>query len=111
MQFHMRVIISDDDIAYAESILLQGDVFDKQRRDFIKDLTTLDVQAVPGSGKTTALLAKLLILERKLPLEASRGILILSHTNSAVDEIKEKNRSLLYETFLTQTSLAQFKVL
>lgn len=83
--------ISEHDIRYAESILLPpGKTFDEERIDFIKNLETIDLQAVPGSGKTTALLAKLLILETKLPLINNRGILILSHTNTAVDEIREK---------------------
>lgn len=83
--------ITDADINYAESILLStGKVFDDERRDFIRNLSTIDLQAVPGSGKTTALLAKLLILETKLPFENGSGILILSHTNAAIDEIKEK---------------------
>ncbi|MGX9987218.1 UvrD-helicase domain-containing protein [Soonwooa purpurea] len=83
--------ISDSDIKYAESILLpEGKTFDVQRVDFIKNLETLDLQAVPGSGKTTVLLAKLLILETKLPLESNRGILILAHTNTAIDEIRER---------------------
>lgn len=83
--------ITDEDILYAESILLpQGKTFDDRRRDFIRNLSTIDLQAVPGSGKTTALLAKLLILETKLPLHNDSGILVLSHTNAAVDEIKER---------------------
>jgi DNA helicase-2/ATP-dependent DNA helicase PcrA len=83
--------ITDDDIAYSENILLpHGHVFDNERRTYIKNFTTIDLQAVPGSGKTTALLAKLLILERKLPFESGAGILVLSHTNAAVDEIKSK---------------------
>jgi DNA helicase-2/ATP-dependent DNA helicase PcrA len=87
----MSVTIDHIDISYAEKILLKpGDTFDHQRRDFIQNMGTLDVQAVPGSGKTTALLAKLLILEKKLPLDNDRGILVLSHTNAAIDEIKEK---------------------
>ena len=36
------------------------------------------------------MLAKLVILERKLPFAGGSGILVLSHTNAAVDEIKEK---------------------
>ena len=60
--------VTDDDIAYAEGVLLpRGELFDEERRSFIRDLGTLDLQAVPGSGKTTALLAKLLILDRYLP--------------------------------------------
>ncbi len=86
-----EVVITDADIRYAEDILLQDEqTFDEERVTFIKDLTTLDLQAVPGSGKTTALLAKLLILERYLPFNDGSGILVISHTNTAVDEIKDK---------------------
>lgn len=81
--------ISDDDIAYAEHILLpKGGSFDDERRAFIRNIETLDLQAVPGSGKTTALLAKLLILDRYLPLKDGSGILVISHTNAAIEEIK-----------------------
>ncbi len=80
--------IIDADIAYAEEILLkEGLSFDEERKTFIKDLTTLDLQAVPGSGKTTALLAKLLILEKQMPIADGCGVLVISHTNAAVDEI------------------------
>ncbi|WP_210150743.1 UvrD-helicase domain-containing protein [Chryseobacterium scophthalmum] len=83
--------ISAEDIRYAESILLpEGKIFDEERISFIQNFETIDLQAVPGSGKTTALLAKLLILETKLHLLNNRGVLILSHTNTAIDEIKEK---------------------
>lgn len=59
--------ITDEEILYAETILLpEGKTFDDERRIFIKNLDTIDLQAVPGSGKTTALLAKLLILEKKI---------------------------------------------
>lgn len=88
---HQVINIKDDDIAYAESVLLpSGRQFDEERKAFIRDLNTIDLQAVPGSGKTTALLAKLIILERKLPFADGSGILVLSHTNAAIDEIKEK---------------------
>jgi len=87
----MEINITDKDIQYAENILFgQTDVFDDERKKFIKNLDTIDLQAVPGSGKTTALLAKLLILEKYLPLENNRGILVISHTNAAVDEIKNR---------------------
>lgn len=83
--------VSDDDIAYAERILLPlGNIFDEERRKFIRNFKTLDLQAVPGSGKTTALLAKLLILDRYLPFNDGSGILVISHTNAAMDEIKDK---------------------
>jgi superfamily I DNA/RNA helicase len=86
-----EIKISDEDIAYAENILFgkAGD-FDGERKVFIQNLETIDLQAVPGSGKTTALLAKLLILERHLPFEDGSGILVISHTNAAIDEIKNR---------------------
>ncbi|BBJ23070.1 UvrD-helicase domain-containing protein [Candidatus Nitrotoga sp. AM1P] len=83
--------VSEEDIAYAERILLNaGESFDSERREFIRNLDTVDLQAVPGSGKTTALLAKLLILDRHLPFEDGSGILVISHTNAAIDEIREQ---------------------
>jgi DNA helicase-2/ATP-dependent DNA helicase PcrA len=86
-----EISITDDDILYSEKILLpEGKTFDDERKDFIRNLNTLDLQAVPGSGKTTVLLAKLLILEKKLPFPDGSGILVLSHTNAAIDEIKHK---------------------
>jgi DNA helicase-2/ATP-dependent DNA helicase PcrA len=85
--------ISAADYAYAERILLpDGCVFDQERRDFIADFSTLDLQAVPGSGKTTVILAKLLILEKHLPFNDGAGILIISHTNAAIDEILARLR-------------------
>ncbi len=86
-----EIDITDEDIQYSEKILLPaGMIFDDERKNFICNLTTLDLQAVPGSGKTTVLLAKLLILEKKLPFQDGSGILVLSHTNTAIDEIKNK---------------------
>lgn len=92
--------ILDDDIEMAERILLPcGCHFDEERRIFIKDLSTLDLQAVPGSGKTTALLAKLRILASKMPLQEGGGVLVISHTNAAIDEIKEKIGSIVPNLF------------
>jgi DNA helicase II / ATP-dependent DNA helicase PcrA len=86
-----EINISDEDICYAEKILLpNGKEFDNERKTFIRNLSTIDLQAVPGSGKTTALLAKLVILERKLPFSDGSGVLVVSHTNSAIDEIRDK---------------------
>lgn len=87
----MPLEINDDDIGYAEEILFgERGVFDPERILFIKNLDTIDLQAVPGSGKTTALLAKLLIIEKHLPFRDGSGILVISHTNAAVNEIKDK---------------------
>ena len=75
----------------AEKILLPaGSHFDDERRDFIANLSSHDLVAVPGSGKTTALQAKLYCLSKSLPFDSGAGILVLSHTNAAVDEVKRK---------------------
>ena len=47
------------------------------------------VQACPGSGKTTTLVAKLAILADRIPNDG-RGICVLSHTNVAREEIEKK---------------------
>ncbi len=83
--------IQDEEIKYAAELLLPaGKGFDEERKAFIGNFNTIDLQAVPGSGKTTALLAKLVVLERNLPFVGGSGILVLSHTNAAINEIKEK---------------------
>ncbi|MBR9918679.1 UvrD-helicase domain-containing protein [bacterium] len=89
----VRIEISNDDIKKTERILLEGEnMFDDEREVFIKNFSTVDLQAVPGSGKTTALLAKLIAIEEKLPFDNGSGVLVLSHTNAAIDEIKETVR-------------------
>lgn len=83
--------ISDSDIARAEKILLPPDrTFNEERRAFIKCMESRDVVACPGSGKTTALLAKLLILAAQQPFRENRAICVLTHTNVAIDEIKRR---------------------
>lgn len=94
MQLNMlanNIVISEDEIRYAEQILFNYvSVFDNKRSKFIKNLSTIDLQAVPGSGKTTVLMAKLLILEKNLPFTDGSGILVLSHANSTINEIAGK---------------------
>ena len=86
-----KIQVTDEDIKYTEKILLEErEYFDDERIAFIKNFEPIDLQAVPGSGKTTALLAKLLILERHLPFKDGSGILVISRTNTAVNEIKNK---------------------
>src|SRR3972149_10262553 len=83
--------IHDEDIRYAESIFLpEGKVFDSERITVIKCLESKDIQACPGSGKTTTLLAKLAIIARKMPLKDNKGVCVLAHTNVAIDEIRNK---------------------
>ncbi len=83
--------ISDSDIEHIEKILLPlGCSFNEERRAFIRCLKSRDVVACPGSGKTTALLAKILILASKMPFQDGRGICVLTHTNVGINEIKKR---------------------
>lgn len=93
-------MIRDEHILEAEKILLGDGHFDADERiPFIKNLETRDLLAVPGSGKTTALLAKLYCLSKLMPFEDASGILVLSHTNAAVDEIGKKLRDYCPQLF------------
>lgn len=66
--------ITNEEIMRAESIFLpKGAVFDYQRQEIIKSMDTIDIKAVPGSGKTTVLLAKLFILAQRMPLRIEKG--------------------------------------
>ena len=87
----MKIEIKDKHITEAEQIFINGNEFDKTERiPFIKNLDTIDLLAVPGSGKTTALMAKLYCLSKQLPFKDGSGILVLAHTNSTVDEIEKE---------------------
>ena len=58
--------ILDEDINNVERVLLpKGCVFDAERIEAIKCLQTKDIKACPGSGKTTVLIAKLMILAER----------------------------------------------
>jgi DNA helicase-2/ATP-dependent DNA helicase PcrA len=84
------MVINETHINEAENIFIKGKKFDKERLEFIKHFETCDLLAVPGSGKTTALMAKLYCLSKQLPFQDGSGILVLAHTNAAVDEIERK---------------------
>ncbi len=82
------ISVDDEDIDWVEHLL--GNIsFDQCRREVIKSLDSIDIQACPGSGKTTVLVAKLAILAKKWPY-SNRGICILSHTNVAREEIQDR---------------------
>ncbi len=84
---------NDAEIKHASEVLLpKGCCFldDDEKKDVIKCNESRDIEACPGSGKTTTLLAKLLILANRMPLDGNKGICVLTHTNVAIDEIKEK---------------------
>lgn len=87
--------VSIEEIKKVERILLpKGYTFGEKGSERVKVISEienkLDVVACPGSGKTTVLLAKLLILADRMPFENDRGICVLTHTNVAIDEIKNK---------------------
>ena len=79
-----HIDITDDDID--ELCANEGWIFDSDRRAILKNLDSIDVQACPGSGKTTLIGAKLILLAKKWNSPHS-GICVLSHTNVAKDEI------------------------
>ena len=83
-----QIIITDSDIEKAERHFNLK--FNDDQKNVIKFLKSADVQACPGSGKTTTLAAKLFILCDKLPLTFNQGICVITHTNVAVNEIKSK---------------------
>ena len=74
------------DLALLEQLTPDLDFSDAERRAALLENGSRDFNAVPGSGKTSLLAAKLLLLARKWP-HANKGICILSHTTVARDEI------------------------
>lgn len=91
--------INTDHIKRAEAILIGGNEFNDERIKFINCLDTFDLLAVPGSGKTTALLAKLYCIAQQLPLENNAGILVLSHTNHAIEGIEKVLKPICPQLF------------
>lgn len=74
--------ITDDDINQIEEEL--DLTFDGARREALKGYG--DVQACPGSGKTTMVAAKLLVIAKKWT-HSYKGVCVLTHTNVAKNEI------------------------
>lgn len=93
--------IADEDI---ENIFSTKDLDKtKERETFLKNLNQyLEVQAVPGSGKTKILGVKIGLLLKKWKYKNS-GICVLTHTNVAKEEIlkscKEINKNCELEHF------------
>lgn len=87
----MEKFATIEEIRYAHSVLLKNKPFFEQDKiDVIECDESRDIKACPGSGKTTTLLAKLIILANRMPLPNNQGICVLTHTNVAIDEIKNK---------------------
>ncbi|XNJ89316.1 UvrD-helicase domain-containing protein [Vibrio cyclitrophicus] len=80
---------TDDDIQWVEGILGLNNGFDEHQLRVLQRLDDLDVEACPGSGKTTVLVAKLALLARYWNSK-TQGICVLSMTNAAREEIQER---------------------
>lgn len=99
-------VLSDEDVEALAALAADLDFTDAERRAVLLEGGTRDVNAAPGSGKTTVLAAKLLLLARKWPHDR-RGICVLSHTNVAREEIQKRlaatpdgSRLLAYPHFI-----------
>lgn len=84
-----NIEITDEDILWVEEMMGGKVHFDSARVNVLKNMDSVDIQAFPGSGKTTILVAKLAILAKKWPY-SNAGICVLSHTNVAREEIEER---------------------
>lgn len=81
--------ITEDDLAELKSLTKDLDFSDAERRAVLLAVDSSDINAAPGSGKTSVLAAKLLLLSRKWRHD-KRGICVLSHTNVAREEIQRR---------------------
>ncbi|MFG3135825.1 UvrD-helicase domain-containing protein [Streptomyces sp. NPDC048211] len=73
--------------------LLGLDPLDAEQWDFLQSETTQDLQAAPGSGKTTLIGLKLTLMADAWT-SMTRGVCVLSHTNTAKNEITDRVASL-----------------
>lgn len=80
------VSLGPEDLVELTTLARDLNFEDPERRGALLENGSRDFNAVPGSGKTSLLAVKLLLLARKWP-HTRRGICILSHTNVARDEI------------------------
>ncbi|UUE28571.1 UvrD-helicase domain-containing protein (plasmid) [Rhodococcus qingshengii] len=70
----------------AAAAILGIELSQQEQWDFIQSATSLDLQAAPGSGKTSLIGLKLALLAQGWT-STTRGVCVLSHTNTAKDEI------------------------
>jgi DNA helicase-2/ATP-dependent DNA helicase PcrA len=75
------------------------DLSDDKIQEILRCGESRDVQACPGSGKTSVLATKLVLLAERWS-SADNGICVLSHTNVARDEIERRLRSSKHGTKL-----------
>ena len=65
------------------------DFSSEDQQSFLSAVTSQDVQAAPGNGKTTLLVAKLALLSRFWD-SREEGVCVISHTNAARKEVEKK---------------------
>lgn len=88
----VRGMAMEKQIDWIEKILLPDSAhFSSDQKDVILATGNVNIVAGPGSGKTTVLSAKILNL-LKCQRPGDKGICCLTHTNVAVDEIKQRIR-------------------
>lgn len=81
--------IDASDLAALTQLGAELDFADHERMAVLLENASRDVNAAPGSGKTTVLTAKLWLLARKW-VSKHQGICVLSHTNVARYEIERR---------------------
>lgn len=80
-----------EEIDAIENLFFDGrSVFNDEQSKVINCFSSQNIQACPGSGKTTTLAAKLLLLRNNLGSRHNGGVCILTHTNVAVEIIKKR---------------------
>lgn len=83
------VSLVDEDIDKLAELMPDLLFTDAERRAALLANGSQDIHAVPGSGKTSLLAAKLLLIAKKWP-HLRKGVCVLSHTNVAKDEIRKR---------------------
>ena len=83
------VALADEDIDGLAELMPDLLFTDAERRAALLENGSRDIHAVPGSGKTSLLAAKLLLIAKKWP-HSRKGVCVLSHTNVAKDEIRKR---------------------
>src|SRR5690625_6006850 len=87
-------VFSEEWYKKVEEFVLGEFRFNEEQKKFIHFLDSAVIEAGPGSGKTTALAAKVALLLKKIEEEGSlEGVCVITHTNAAVN----KNYDILKE--------------
>lgn len=89
---YKMIEIKEEDIQHIEKLVLpQYYRFSEDQKNIIRSNDNINIIAAPGSGKTTVLIAKIaLVLEKFNADDSKPGLCVLTHTNVAVDEIKNR---------------------